>query len=317
MNRFAVLFMLWPFACASFNQTYYTEPWSGACASGSKQSPISIWRSAAQLAPDSWASEVAFPIVTELQVENTGHGLQLNWQSSLTGSPNPVLKVHGRSLNALFESGAEGAVRRMQVKPLQLHLHSVSEHSLEGIYHAAEMHIVAAVAKGGAPEWGCDRYWDSGDSRDLVLDRCIAVFAVLYSVGNTTPPIIKAMLDVFPLGSGSKAQLSGHVDITSLIPRNHSYYTYEGSLTTPPCAEGVRWHVFEQAVPMEPAALFRLQQSLATTYNLERAEDRLLFRTNNRALQELNGRPVYAVRGGSDRSTQQVREPMSAVRSVE
>ena len=55
------------------------------------------------------------------------------------------------------------------------------------VQHAAEAHIVSAVAQGEAPEWGCDAFWATGDAADIVLERCVAAFGVFFEVGATSP----------------------------------------------------------------------------------------------------------------------------------
>ncbi|MEY4431675.1 MAG: hypothetical protein RLZZ533_1611, partial [Cyanobacteriota bacterium] len=62
-----------------------------------------------------------------------------------------------------------------------------------------------------------------------------------------------------------------------LLPASLQYYSYAGSLTTPPCTEGVRFYILKQPVPMSAAQL---------------AAFRALFPMNARPLQPLNGRVI-------------------------
>jgi carbonic anhydrase len=64
-----------------------------------------------------------------------------------------------------------------------------------------------------------------------------------------------------------------------LLPADRGYWTYQGSLTTPPCTEGVRWFVFEQEL-----SLSRDQLRVFAT----------IFKVNTRPLQELHGRRIEA-----------------------
>lgn len=61
------------------------------------------------------------------------------------------------------------------------------------------------------------------------------------------------------------------------IATRRGYYGYTGSLTTPPCSEGVRWHILKQPVEVSPVQL---------------AAFRKLYRMNARPVQPLNGRVV-------------------------
>jgi carbonic anhydrase len=71
--------------------------------------------------------------------------------------------------------------------------------------------------------------------------------------------------------------LQGMVDVETLLPADRTTYRYPGSLTTPPCTEGVRWHVFAEPVTM----------------SVEQVEAyRTVFPFDARPIQPLNGREV-------------------------
>lgn len=69
-----------------------------------------------------------------------------------------------------------------------------------------------------------------------------------------------------------------HVPEESLLPAARDYYSFSGSLTTPPCTEGVRWLVMKQ-----PMALSQSQLD---------AFKAVMHHPNNRPVQPLNGRLV-------------------------
>jgi carbonic anhydrase len=76
------------------------------------------------------------------------------------------------------------------------------------------------------------------------------------------------------------------VDVDALVPRARTTYRYDGSLTTPPCSEGVKWFVMTT-----PIALSKAQIGTFTA----------LFHGNNRPVQPLNDRPVLTDHvGGTD-----------------
>jgi len=64
-----------------------------------------------------------------------------------------------------------------------------------------------------------------------------------------------------------------------LLPVERAYWTYDGSLTTPPCTEGVKWFVFEQQ------SSFRADQLRSFAY---------LYKVNSRLLQAPHGRKIQA-----------------------
>ena len=68
------------------------------------------------------------------------------------------------------------------------------------------------------------------------------------------------------------------IDLNELLPKDRNYYTYMGSLTTPPCSEGVNWVVMEA-----PVAAAAAQLEAAAT---------IIGHPNNRPVQPLNARIV-------------------------
>jgi carbonic anhydrase len=86
-------------------------------------------------------------------------------------------------------------------------------------------------------------------------------------------PLIPARAD----GDHLHAELA--VNASDLLPSRPSYYRYSGSLTAPPCTEGVEWLVLQQPLTLSPAQLARYRQR---------------FADNARAVQPLHGRTVLA-----------------------
>jgi len=81
-----------------------------------------------------------------------------------------------------------------------------------------------------------------------------------------------------PEKEGDKHALTEAVSAESLLPANRDYYRFNGSLTTPPCTEGVWWLVMKQ-----PAS--------ASMEQIERFAH-VMHHPNNRPLQPVNARPV-------------------------
>ena len=107
---------------------------------------------------------------------------------------------------------------------VQFHFHHPSEERIHGKHYAMVAHLVHKNDKGE-----------------------LAVVAVLIHQSAANEHL-KPVFDNFPAeGSESKAAGSDF-DPTQLLPQKHGYYTFEGSLTTPPCTEHVRWFVLKEPI---------------------------------------------------------------------
>lgn len=111
---------------------------------------------------------------------------------------------------------------------LQYHFHAPSEHLVEGEAFAMEAHFV-------------HRHADSGD---------LGVLGVFLMPGAANEAFA-SLAAAFPGEEGGEATVDG-VDPSGLLPAALRYWTYEGSLTTPPCTEIVNWMVAQE--PVEVAA---------------------------------------------------------------
>jgi carbonic anhydrase len=77
----------------------------------------------------------------------------------------------------------------------------------------------------------------------------VAVVAVLLERGGAHP-LVQAVWNNLPLEKGEELAASSALDLNQLLPQDKRYYTYMGSLTTPPCSEGVLWMVMQQPVTL-------------------------------------------------------------------
>lgn len=147
-----------------------------------------------------------------------------------------------------FEIGSESYDLR------QYHFHAPSEHTVNGRHYPMEMHLVHTSK-----------------------DKKLAVIGVFIEDGrhNAAFDIIWSNL---PQKTGQEVHLEKvQVDIDDMLPENKTTYRYSGSLTTPPCSEGVRWFVF-----VEPIQLSGNQIKVF----------RKIFHGNNRPTQPLNDRTL-------------------------
>jgi len=107
---------------------------------------------------------------------------------------------------------------------LQFHFHRPSEERLDGRQFELSVHLVHKGDKGR-----------------------LAVVAVLVGKGAARP-VLDTVFGNLPLEQGVDRPARATLDPSALLPEDRSYYTYMGSMTTPPCDEGVRWVVMRNPV---------------------------------------------------------------------
>ena len=103
----------------------------------------------------------------------------------------------------------------------QFHFHSPSEHTIDGKFFEMEVHFVHVDKDGG-----------------------LAVVSVLVGEGEEHP-VLSQLWAFMPETPGETSQKPIGIEETDLLPPTREYYSYSGSLTTPPCTEGVRWLVLK------------------------------------------------------------------------
>jgi carbonic anhydrase len=82
----------------------------------------------------------------------------------------------------------------------------------------------------------------------------LAVVAVLLESGSAQP-LIQTVWNNLPLEKGDEVVAKSQIDLASLLPAERGYHIYMGSLTTPPCTEGVLWMVMKTPVTLSPAQI--------------------------------------------------------------
>lgn len=169
---------------------------------------------------------------------------------------NPLTLVNdGHTLRIDYEPGSHIRVGPRRYELLQTQFHTPGEHRVNGF--AAEM--VAQFIH-----------------RDL--EGNLAIVEVPFVSGRRTNNVLARIWEHLPEQPGSSfhGQQIG-INPTFMLPNERIYFSYHGSLTTPPCTEGVEWFVFRQPVEVDGALIRRLER---------------LFGTNARPIQPLNGRPI-------------------------
>lgn len=142
---------------------------------------------------------------------------------SYTTNVNDVLN-NGHTVQANMAPGSSITVDGIKFMLKQFHFHTPSENLLNGKHFAMEMHLVHADKDGN-----------------------LAVVAVMFKEGKNSETLAH-LLKHMPHKVNEHGAPEGKVNPASLLPKSHYYYRFTGSLTTPPCSEGVRWFVMKEAL---------------------------------------------------------------------
>ena len=172
--------------------------------------------------------------------------------------PSPLKVIdNGHTIQVNYAPGSSIDVGGTRYELLQFHFHKPSEEKINGKSHAMVVHLVHKGADGK-----------------------LAVIAVLLDKGGANPTISEIWKNL-PKEKGKEISVKATVDAAALLPSNRGYYTFPGSLTTPPCSEGVRWFVLKTPV--------RIAEREITAFGK-------LYPMNARPTQPLNGRAIEATR---------------------
>jgi carbonic anhydrase len=135
---------------------------------------------------------------------------------------------NGHTVQVNLPAGNAITVLGRRFELLQFHFHRPSEERINGRQYDMVAHLVHKDAQGK-----------------------LAVVAVLLDRG-VAQPVIQAVWNALPLEKNEAQAAPGTIDLNKLLPEDRRYYTYMGSLTTPPCSEGVLWMVMKTPVPVSP-----------------------------------------------------------------
>ena len=131
---------------------------------------------------------------------------------------------NGHTIQVNVAPGNTLGVMGRRFELLQFHFHKPSEERINGKLFDMVAHLVHRDAEGK-----------------------LAVVAVLLERGSAQP-LVQTIWNNLPLEKGEDLPAPGSIDLNQLLPEDRAYFTYMGSLTTPPCSEGVLWMVMRQPV---------------------------------------------------------------------
>lgn len=160
---------------------------------------------------------------------------------------------NGHTAQVNYDAGSFIVLDGVRYDVAQFHYHAPSEHKVNGKSFAAELHIVHKSA-------------DSG----------LAVVGLLLQEGAENKAF-DPFINNLPAEKSDVKDTGVKINAADLLPSVQTTFRYSGSLTTPPCSEGVNWLVMTTPVELSSDQLSKLES---------------LFEGNNRPVQPLNDRPL-------------------------
>ncbi len=136
----------------------------------------------------------------------------------------------------------------------QFHFHHPSEHEINNEKFPMEIHLVHQNSNGQ-----------------------IAVVGLFVKEGLQNN-VLKNVFKNVPKMPGLEEMVNNQTNLTDLFPKEKSFFTYEGSLTTPPCTEGVKWFILKEPIEMAETQISSFSE---------------LYPANYRPLQPINNRQVF------------------------
>jgi carbonic anhydrase len=174
-------------------------------------------------------------------------------QFNYTASSGTVVN-NGHTIQVDLYGDNTLTVRNSVYKLLQFHFHTPSEEQVNYRNYAMVAHLVHKNNEGQ-----------------------LAVVAVLLDPGVANT-LVNKVWTYMPLDTSDRVRMpTGLIDMNELLPKDQRYYQFIGSLTTPPCTEGVLWMVLKQPTQISREQIRLFQQ---------------LFPNNARPVQPVNGRAV-------------------------
>jgi len=162
---------------------------------------------------------------------------------------------NGHTIQVNFDKGSSIKIDGIKFPLIQFHFHTPSENEIDGKHFPLEGHFVHATKDGK-----------------------LAVVALMFKDGAENPFLKKVWAKMpHTVGKTNPIKISAN-EVNALLPKNKAYYRFNGSLTTPPCSEGVRWMVLKNYSSISKN---QVEEFLHT-----------LHHANNRPIQPINARKV-------------------------
>lgn len=191
--------------------------------------------------------------ISDVVEEKVGEDIQLKYEEELFEIEN-----NGHTIEANSTSTDNSMIiNNKEYKLTGIHFHSPSEHQLNGQYFDMEAHLFHESEKGELAVIGL--FIESGQENEVLAE----------------------IWDKMPVDGKKAVQvLNNPINLQQLLPEDKSVYQYVGSLTTPPCTEGVNWFVLESPITMSNEQINQFSS---------------IFLQNNRPIQNINNRDVFKI----------------------
>jgi carbonic anhydrase len=158
--------------------------------------------------------------------------------------PTPLNIINnGHTIQVNYDKGSSIKVDGTSYQLLQFHFHTLSEHTLNGKHSAMEMHFVHKSDEGN-----------------------LAVVGVMMNQGRENSSLAP-IWEHLPKKAGEEQHIDGvTINAMYLLPKEQLTYQYSGSLTTPPCSEGVKWLVLTTPIEVSTAQVAAFESIIGHNY---------------------------------------------------
>ena len=218
---------------------------------------VAHWDYEGPMGPENWGKE--FPRCgrgkEQAPLDIKGPFVKARFSIAPDYKPGPLRIVNnGHTIQVNVNPGSKMRIDGVPYELLQFHFHRPSEEALNGKRQAMVIHFVHKSS-----------------------DGALAVLGMLLQMGNENPGI-KTLWTHAPQQEGPEQQPDGVVfNPANLLPREMEFYHYDGSLTTPPCTEKVKFFILRTMVNIAPEQV-----------------NQFPFKLNARPIQPLNDRVIMA-----------------------
>jgi carbonic anhydrase len=207
------------------------DPGFSLCVLGDHQSPINILK---RVQATTHALQVHYRLAPLMITRDGTTDLMIGHQQTIVRDGQGIQVDFHQSKQPMFIMLAG-----KQYDLVQLHFHSPSENQLQGQSFPLEVHFVHQGEQG-----------------------TIVIIGVLVRGGEANPALEKIIAHL-PSDRGQEHVVNGeNMHPGVFLPTNRDYYDFVGSLTTPPCTEGIQWLVMANAITASPSQIARLRQAI-------------------------------------------------------
>src|SRR5579885_685780 len=200
------------------------------CAKGKAQSPISIVKKVNKI-----------PGSLVINYQSSPVSIKYDGNTSLMIGSTQTIINDGHSMQINFSHGQANEnikLNGVEYRLVQFHLHSPSENELRGQNFPLEIHFVHQGSDGK-----------------------VAVIGVFVK-GGAANPVLENMIKQFPNDKGVEHPVQGSINPADLLPVKRDYYSFMGSLSTPPCTEGLQWIVMSDTITASQSQILLFRKAM-------------------------------------------------------